>query len=262
MAATRTAKAVWENDLLHGHGSVQGTSGALPSVPVSWAARDGGAGRKSSPEELLAAAHASCFSMALSAGLGRMQKPPSSSRSARLRRSTRSETVGRSPRWSSRSWVTYPGSPKRSSPRRRPPPAPGARSRARSRGMLRSRSWRSSRSPYVLRARSANTNPSRSTTGPATTGIGRSNIGPACDARVELSRARHTGPLAGARPEGSGSGYDPRGIGGTRRGSRVTIRASSPWSIISFREGPGRKPPQRKDGLDARSPSVALPETI
>lgn len=76
MAATRTAKAVWENDLLHGHGSVQGTSGALPSVPVSWAARTEAPGGKSSPEELLAAAHASCFSMALSAGLGRMQKPP------------------------------------------------------------------------------------------------------------------------------------------------------------------------------------------
>ncbi|MGP8071685.1 MAG: OsmC family peroxiredoxin [Thermoplasmata archaeon] len=76
MAATRTAKAVWENDLLRGHGSVQGTSGALGSVPVSWSARTEAPGGKSSPEELLAAAHAACYSMALSAGLGRLQKLP------------------------------------------------------------------------------------------------------------------------------------------------------------------------------------------
>jgi lipoyl-dependent peroxiredoxin len=76
MAATRTATAVWENDLLHGHGTVQGTSGALPSMAVSWSARTEASGGKTSPEELLAAAQAACFSMALSAGLGRMQKPP------------------------------------------------------------------------------------------------------------------------------------------------------------------------------------------
>jgi lipoyl-dependent peroxiredoxin len=76
MAATRTAQAVWENDLLRGHGTVQGTSGALPSMPISWSARTEASGGKTSPEELLAAAHAACYSMALSAGLGRMQKPP------------------------------------------------------------------------------------------------------------------------------------------------------------------------------------------
>jgi len=76
MAAKRTAQAVWENDLLHGHGSVKGTSGALPEMGVSWSARTEASGGKTSPEELLAAAHAACFSMALSAGLGRMQKPP------------------------------------------------------------------------------------------------------------------------------------------------------------------------------------------
>lgn len=76
MAAKRTAQAVWEGDLLHGHGRVKGTSGALGEVGVSWSARTESPGGKSSPEELLAAAHASCFSMALSAGLGRMQKPP------------------------------------------------------------------------------------------------------------------------------------------------------------------------------------------
>jgi lipoyl-dependent peroxiredoxin len=76
MAAKRTAQAVWEGDLAHGHGTVKGTSGALGSTPVSWASRTEAPGGKSSPEELLAAAEASCFSMALSAGLGRAQKPP------------------------------------------------------------------------------------------------------------------------------------------------------------------------------------------
>lgn len=75
MAAKRTAQAVWEGDLVHGQGSVKGTSGALGEVAVSWAARTEAPGGKSSPEELLAAAHASCFSMALSAGLARAQKP-------------------------------------------------------------------------------------------------------------------------------------------------------------------------------------------
>ena len=76
MAAKRSAQAVWEGDLAHGHGTVKGTSGALGEVAVSWAARTEAPGGKSSPEELLAAAEASCFSMALSAGLGRAQKPP------------------------------------------------------------------------------------------------------------------------------------------------------------------------------------------
>jgi lipoyl-dependent peroxiredoxin len=76
MAATRTAQATWEHDLLRGQGTVQGTSGALPSMPVSWSARTEASGGKTSPEELLAAAHAACFSMALSGGLGRLQKPP------------------------------------------------------------------------------------------------------------------------------------------------------------------------------------------
>jgi lipoyl-dependent peroxiredoxin len=76
MAATRTAQAVWENDLLRGHGTVKGTSGGLPEASVSWSARTEASGGKTSPEELLAAAHAACYSMALSAGLGRLQKPP------------------------------------------------------------------------------------------------------------------------------------------------------------------------------------------
>jgi lipoyl-dependent peroxiredoxin len=76
MAAVRTAQAVWEHDLLHGSGRFKVGSGAIPESPVSWAARTESSGGKTSPEELLAAAHASCFSMAFAAGLGRMGKPP------------------------------------------------------------------------------------------------------------------------------------------------------------------------------------------
>ncbi len=76
MTAKRTAQAVWEHDLLHGSGTVRGASGAFGPLGVTWAARTEASGGKTSPEELLAAAHASCFCMALSAGLGRLQKPP------------------------------------------------------------------------------------------------------------------------------------------------------------------------------------------
>jgi lipoyl-dependent peroxiredoxin len=77
MAAVKsTAEAVWENDLAHGKGKVKGTSGGLAEASVSWAARTGTSSGNTTPEELLAAAHASCFSMALSGGLGRMEKPP------------------------------------------------------------------------------------------------------------------------------------------------------------------------------------------
>lgn len=76
MAAKRTAQAVWEGDLLRGHGRVKGASGGLAETGVSWSARTESSGGKTSPEELLAAAHAACYSMALSAGLGRMQTPP------------------------------------------------------------------------------------------------------------------------------------------------------------------------------------------
>jgi osmotically inducible protein OsmC len=77
MAATRRADAVWEGDLPKGQGKVSaGTSGLFKDLSVSWSARTEAPGGKSSPEELLAAAHASCFAMALSAGLGRAGTPP------------------------------------------------------------------------------------------------------------------------------------------------------------------------------------------
>lgn len=51
-------------------------SRAIPQFPVTWASRTGEAGGKTSPEELLAAAQASCYAMALSAALARRRTPP------------------------------------------------------------------------------------------------------------------------------------------------------------------------------------------
>jgi osmotically inducible protein OsmC len=67
--AERTATTVWEGDLAHGNGVVSLKSGATPDLPVTWASRTERSEGKTSPEELIAAAHASCFSMALSHGL-------------------------------------------------------------------------------------------------------------------------------------------------------------------------------------------------
>ena len=77
MAATREARAVWNGDLMSGSGSVgAASSGKFTDLPVSWSARTEAPGGKTSPEELLAAAHASCFAMALSASLARAGTPP------------------------------------------------------------------------------------------------------------------------------------------------------------------------------------------
>lgn len=77
MAATRRADVTWEGDLLSGGGVVSaGSSRAFSALPVSWASRTESAQGKTSPEELLAAAHASCFAMALSFGLAGAGKPP------------------------------------------------------------------------------------------------------------------------------------------------------------------------------------------
>ena len=76
MAVVRVAEAVWEHDLLRGSGQVTGASGAFSRLGISWSARTESSGGKTSPEELLAAAHASCFSMAFSSGLAKLQKPP------------------------------------------------------------------------------------------------------------------------------------------------------------------------------------------
>jgi osmotically inducible protein OsmC len=64
--AERTATSIWQGNLPQGSGRVSVNSGALPDFPVTWAARTEEPGGKTSPEELIAAAHASCFSMAVS----------------------------------------------------------------------------------------------------------------------------------------------------------------------------------------------------
>ena len=75
MAAVRRADVAWNGQA--GKGVVTGqTSGAFKQLEVSFPNRIGEAEGKTSPEELLAASHASCYAMALSAGLGRQQHPP------------------------------------------------------------------------------------------------------------------------------------------------------------------------------------------
>ncbi|MEO6857066.1 MAG: OsmC family peroxiredoxin [Solirubrobacteraceae bacterium] len=64
--AERSATTVWEGNLAHGTGTVNGASGALSDLGVTWASRTERSNGQTSPEEFIAAAHASCFSMALS----------------------------------------------------------------------------------------------------------------------------------------------------------------------------------------------------
>ena len=66
MAATRTAHTVWNGDLMTGSGQTTLDSSGLGTFDVTWKARTEAAEGKTSPEELIAAAHASCFSMAFS----------------------------------------------------------------------------------------------------------------------------------------------------------------------------------------------------
>src|SRR3954454_19615789 len=76
MAAQSSATTVWEGDLAHGSGTTAPDSGAFASVEVTWASRTSRSAGKTSPEELLAAAHASCYCMALSHELGEAGTPP------------------------------------------------------------------------------------------------------------------------------------------------------------------------------------------
>jgi osmotically inducible protein OsmC len=69
MAATRTAHTVWNGDLKEGSGRTTLDSSGLGTFDVTWKARTEAAEGKTSPEELIAAAHASCFSMAFSLAL-------------------------------------------------------------------------------------------------------------------------------------------------------------------------------------------------
>jgi lipoyl-dependent peroxiredoxin len=76
MPTTRTAKTHWEGNLTEGSGRVSLESSGLGSYDVSWPARAEEPGGKTSPEELIAAAHSACFSMALSNGLNKAGTPP------------------------------------------------------------------------------------------------------------------------------------------------------------------------------------------
>ena len=77
MAAIRRAEARWSGALTTGSGIVSAvSSGAFADLPVSWSARTESSDGKTSPEELVAAAHAACFSMALSGALARAGTPP------------------------------------------------------------------------------------------------------------------------------------------------------------------------------------------
>lgn len=74
--AERTVETAWEGALASGAGTLNGTSGALDGQGVSWASRTEKPDGKTSPEELAAAAHSSCFSMALALTLGQHDVTP------------------------------------------------------------------------------------------------------------------------------------------------------------------------------------------
>lgn len=77
MATERRADVIWRGDLLNGEGRIENvTSGAIGGLDVSWPARSEEPGGKTSPEELIAAAHATCLSMALSNGLAQAGHAP------------------------------------------------------------------------------------------------------------------------------------------------------------------------------------------
>src|SRR5665811_2122867 len=78
MATTRTARAHWEGSLMEGAGQVTLESSGVGTFHVSWPSRAEQANGKTSPEELLGAAHATCFSMALSNALAKAGTPPTS----------------------------------------------------------------------------------------------------------------------------------------------------------------------------------------
>lgn len=71
------ARTVWTGDLRSGTGITSGLSSqAFTDLPLSWSSRTTASAGRTSPEELLAAAHASCFAMALSLGLSQQHTPP------------------------------------------------------------------------------------------------------------------------------------------------------------------------------------------
>jgi osmotically inducible protein OsmC len=78
MATTRTSKTHWEGSLMEGKGSVSLESSGIGTYDVTWASRAEDANGRTSPEELIAAAHSACYSMALSHALAGAGSPPQS----------------------------------------------------------------------------------------------------------------------------------------------------------------------------------------
>jgi len=79
MATVRRAAVKWTGNLMSGSGLLtEVTSGAVSALPLTWASRTEAADGRTSPEELLAAAHASCFAMAFSSDLTKAGVPPES----------------------------------------------------------------------------------------------------------------------------------------------------------------------------------------
>jgi osmotically inducible protein OsmC len=76
MATVRTANAHWEGSLMEGSGTVELASSGIGTFDVNWPSRAEEPNGKTSPEELIAAAHSTCFSMALSHGLAGAGTPP------------------------------------------------------------------------------------------------------------------------------------------------------------------------------------------
>jgi lipoyl-dependent peroxiredoxin len=74
--ARREAETLWQGPLARGTGTLTTASGALEQLAVTWASRTDRPDGKTSPEELIAAAHATCFAMALSVLLGENKTPP------------------------------------------------------------------------------------------------------------------------------------------------------------------------------------------
>lgn len=78
MSVTSEARTAWKGSLFEGSGEVAFASSNIGAFPVNWKARSEGSGSVTTPEELLAAAHSACFSMALSHALTENGTPPTS----------------------------------------------------------------------------------------------------------------------------------------------------------------------------------------
>lgn len=76
MTVTSEATTAWKGDLAEGSGTVTFVSSGIGTFDVNWKARSEGSTSTTTPEEMVAAAHASCFSMALSHALGQNGTPP------------------------------------------------------------------------------------------------------------------------------------------------------------------------------------------